>query len=368
MKQYKYYKKINININNQKQPYHKNLFSDLLKIPEKSFKNLDVLDIGAGSGDMTIYFLKNRANVTSVDYFSEYFKYDDAKYYKKKNKKNFKFIKKDFKKIKFKKKFDLVCAIGWFFLENDYNKALKKIINITNHKGIIVLSYPDIYGSMLEILKKAIVLKLKNSGMNDGDVLKYSKKIFFDSFSKLKNSRKFDVWFKDCILSPFLQTKYLIDFEKLIKFFNKRNFEYYSSIPRIHQFDKMSWYKNTLKKNVFSKDVMSQYKKNKYQFMFGKNINIKNFSLIRETDKLYFDFIKYLLEPNKEKFDKNKFLSFISNLKKMNINPESLNNLKKFYKDLSQETNLNNFIKKMKKNSLLKNWGKSYFHLVLSRN
>ena len=37
MKQYNYYKKINININNQKQPYHKNLFSDLLKIPEKYF-------------------------------------------------------------------------------------------------------------------------------------------------------------------------------------------------------------------------------------------------------------------------------------------------------------------------------------------
>ena len=74
MKQYNYYKKINININNQKQPYHKNLFSDLLKIPEKSFKNLDVLDIGAGSGDMTIYFLKNRANVTSVDYFSPFAK------------------------------------------------------------------------------------------------------------------------------------------------------------------------------------------------------------------------------------------------------------------------------------------------------
>ena len=151
MKQYNYYKKININNKNEK--YNKNLFNNLLNIPEKLFKNLNVINIGAGSGDTTIYFLENQANVTAVDYISD-----------------------------------------------------------------------------------------------------------------------------------------------------------------------------------------------------------------------YFNFISYLLNSRKEKFDNRKFIKLISNLKKMNINHKNLDNLKKFYNDLLKETNLNNFVDKMKKNTLLSNWGKSYFHLVLSRN
>lgn len=368
MKQYNYYKKINININNKNQIYHKNLFNNLLNIPEKLFKNLNVIDIGAGSGDTTIYFLENQANVTAVDYISDYFKFNQVSKLKNKNKTNFQFIKKDFLKIKFKKKFDLVCAFGWFFLENNHKKVLKKFINLTNKKGVIVLSYPDIYGSMLEICKKAVVIKLKNFGINDDLILKYSKIIFLDSYKKLKNSREFDVWINDCLLSPFLKTKYLIDTEKLIKYFKKQNFEYYSSSPRIHSFDKMSWYKNALKKNEFFIEVLNQYSQNKYQFMFGESIKIKNISLIKETDKLYFNFISYLLNSRKAKFDNRKFIKLISNLKKMNINRKNLDNLKKFYNDLLKENNLNNFVDKMKKNALLSNWGKSYFHLVLSRN
>ena len=62
-----------------------------------------MIDIGAGSGDTTIYFLENQANVTAVDYISDYFKFNQVSKLKNKNKTNFQFIKKDFLKIKFKK-------------------------------------------------------------------------------------------------------------------------------------------------------------------------------------------------------------------------------------------------------------------------
>ena len=55
-----------------------------------------MIDIGAGSGDTTIYFLENQANVTAVDYISDYFKFNQVSKLKNKNKTNFQFIKKDF--------------------------------------------------------------------------------------------------------------------------------------------------------------------------------------------------------------------------------------------------------------------------------
>ena len=119
MKQYNYYKKINININNKNQIYHKNLFNNLLNIPEKLFKNLNVIDIGAGSGDTTIYFLENQANVI-IDYISDYFKFNQVSKLKIKIKQIFNLLKRF--KNKIQEKFDLVCAFGWFFLENNHKK------------------------------------------------------------------------------------------------------------------------------------------------------------------------------------------------------------------------------------------------------
>lgn len=104
-------------------------------------KNAEILDLGAGSGLSSLPFVKaGYSNITLVEFSKKMLSV--AK--KRKEFKNCKFIKTDIRKIKLKKKFDLILSINAFatedyFDEKEMPNLWKKIAALLKPEGKLIL-------------------------------------------------------------------------------------------------------------------------------------------------------------------------------------------------------------------------------------
>jgi len=136
-----YYKQDDIYIKKDKKIVVKELYKEIKKTIEKNYeetKNLDILDIGAASGEL-LYYLKDCFNIENTLFGIE--KSPDLV----KNAKlrfgdeNIEFIEEDAQTFKVNKKFDVIIMKGVITIFDDFKPSIDRILEHLKKDGMAVI-------------------------------------------------------------------------------------------------------------------------------------------------------------------------------------------------------------------------------------
>ncbi len=123
----------------------------------KSDKIKTVLDAGCGSGQYVVEFAKQGKQVTALDFAESMLKIA-KKSVKEQNLAGVEFVQADFVEHNFSKKYDAVCAMGFYdYIENPA-PVLKKMIEISNHE--VYASFPKAKGILA--IQRQVRYKLRS--------------------------------------------------------------------------------------------------------------------------------------------------------------------------------------------------------------
>ncbi len=291
-------KKIEILVNNRKK-----FFLEKLKLPSKIFQNSNLLDLGCGSGQNTIFYDWNGSNCTLVEYDKRSF-FNAKKLFEKFSKNEFKIYNKDLFKFKSKKKFDFVVSNGVAHHTHDIKKNIKIAINFLKSGGMLILGIGETNGFFQRHFQRYI---LYNISSNEEEIIKFSKVLFNENLQRGKKfgGRTEKSIIYDTYLNPKIET---LSFNEVKKLFKKNKLYLYSLDEDILDLETFF--------NTSRKQFSVVAKKNDYfsktNFLFN---SINNFSLSKEKST---NLIKNLGKINK-----------IQHKLTNSFNDQSFNNIKK---------------------------------------
>jgi SAM-dependent methyltransferase len=204
-----------------------------------------VLDLGCGTGSYTHHFLQKNYIVTGVDISNSMISLAKKKL---KGTKNVTFLVKDIRKLKLKKKFDIIVSlfdvISFLRYKNDANIFFKVIRSHLKKNGIAIFDFWN--QSAIEKLKPA----------------KREKKIKYRNLEILKKSDP--IWFKK---NGLIKVNYIInvikDKKKIIKKLKGHHFMKYYGTKNIEKLAK----KNKLKVTKFLTLLNSKMRKNSWSVL-----------------------------------------------------------------------------------------------------
>lgn len=334
-------KKIEIFINNRRR-----FFLEKLKLPHKIFQNSNLLELGCGSGQNTIFYDWNGANCTLVEYDKKSF-LNAKNLFKKFSKNKFKIYNKDLFKFKSKKKFDFVVTNG--VPHHTYNviKSIKIAINFLKPGGMLILGIGETNGFFQRHFQRYI---LNNISSSKEEIIKFSKYLFKENLRRAKKfgGRSEKAIIYDTYLNPKIET---LSFDELKKLFKKKKIYLYSldedylDLGTFYDIDNKQF-------SLLSKNKSYSSKSN---FLFN---SINNFSLTKTKS---INFRNNLSKINKLNRIQNRLTSSFNNqpfnnTKKVNLHiliKEYLRNIKDYKNvELFDKKNLMLFINEI--NSTLK--------------
>lgn len=182
-------------------------------IKRYSYKPLNLLDIGCGTGEYSKLLTSNNLCVTGLDKSSYMIKKAKKKF---KNNKNLKFIKGDLLKYKSTVKFDIISALFHILSYQIKNSQIDKFFQnssyMLNKKGIIIFDFwfkPGVMNlkqpnKFRKIIKKNFkIIRLTNSiwfkktnRIDDiHELLVYKKNNLIENFKETHQMRYFDLRF-----------------------------------------------------------------------------------------------------------------------------------------------------------------------------
>lgn len=341
-----------------------NLIENHLKIPLSLLNEKNVLEFGPNRGENSMLYAIYGAKLYFVEPIKESCIELKKKYEKFKLINSIKRIQNSsLEKFKSKTKFDFVIAEGFLNTLDNREKYLIKLFKTVKKEGLVLINYDDYYGSFNELLKSAILKKIclqKKIKLDSNDSLKISKKLFYQDFKKLRNTRPFKAYWLDQLSCEFAQDVWKL--KNILNIAKKNNFYYYSSSPSWQTSNNLTWYKDINLNRVknSNKSILNEWFNNFDYFLTGNNNNQFNFDkkkLIRQLDQLTLRLIKFLKQNNKIIFsefniknnpyfkDVNLIIKFL-NSDKEKLNYKKLKNFR-----LSTGTNLHYLcLKKNEKN------------------
>ncbi len=165
-------------------PNSKNFNSDYSWVSPPEQNNMDILDLGCGTGEISNY-LSKFGKVIGVD-FSE-----NSINIARENYKHIKFLLGDITQINLNKKFDYIYCIGVLHHIPEVKKALINIKKHSKKTTIIVLAVYNKYGMLKnKILRKKFLTK---EGYEDFYNNPYAKEYSQKEFQKLLNECGFKI-------------------------------------------------------------------------------------------------------------------------------------------------------------------------------
>lgn len=300
--------------------YKKNFeynYTYLFKLPLKIFKDCDLIDFGAGTGDNTLFLAELGAKCTLVDMNSVAVKKskDLFKFYLKNKINNHKFLVSSIFQFNLKKKFDVVQTRGALAHTENPKLAFKKCASFLKKGGIIIYGDPDMFGGFQNMIQRYIIYTLSK---NKKEMINNCEFLFK---SDIDRSQKFSNRTRNEIITD----RWIIykqndpSFDNVMEWFKNENISLYSSYPTT---------------NNFSLDSHMNFpKKNLHQI---KGINAINELFWMRKNKNDFEVINNFIKKNK------KFL-------------KAQNLLSKTFSDM----NVDSFPTKTTINKVLKNYAKS---------
>lgn len=106
----------------------------------KNVEGKKILDVGCGSGRMSVELAKRGAKLTGIDFSQKMIDMAKAMAEKEGVSSNCKFIRDDFATHVFKEKFDISIAMGFFDYKKDATFYVKKLKALTKEKSL--MSFP----------------------------------------------------------------------------------------------------------------------------------------------------------------------------------------------------------------------------------
>jgi 2-polyprenyl-3-methyl-5-hydroxy-6-metoxy-1,4-benzoquinol methylase len=289
----------------------KSLLQDYLKIPFNFFKNKQLLEIGAASGEKTFIYGLLGSKITVVE---------PNKSFVKKLRENFK--KKAIKakifntyisEFKTNKKYDFIVMENFLTSIKGREKYLKKIQSYLNDNGFIIFSYHNKIGFFLEYFRYYVlqVYLLKNKITNLNEALIICRKFFLKEFKKTNTTRSFDQYALDTLILNNFLDKTFWDFKSIVKIANQKSLRFYSSWPN-YLINRTEWHKKILKTSEYNLNVYKDYLFNEKSFISQKiNFNESETEVVRKILNMM------IKNKNDKEFGVQEIINLISNDKKI---------------------------------------------------
>ena len=202
-----------------------NDYTELKRIINE-FEELSLIDFGCGGGwlaNSLSYQLKNKIDVTGVDFNPEVIKY--ANKIKEKLSLNSNFHTSDLFTFDLKKKYDVVVSLGVLHHTNNCHEAIKHLLKFSKNRSYIFLGLYHKYGRepFLNYFKE-----MKNQNE------KYKFKAYKELHKNIKDEKKLLSWFRDQVLHPH-ETQHTL--KEVSKILIEKNFKIIStSINKFKKF------------------------------------------------------------------------------------------------------------------------------------
>ncbi|MBF0186376.1 MAG: methyltransferase domain-containing protein [Magnetococcales bacterium] len=287
--QYEYYQKLNFHPDSMADHHgeefsnylriRKHLYQDLLNIPLGLLAEKKVLDIGCGAGESSLFLAMHGAQLSLVDAdestnapleaLFRSFNLTDS------------ITKKSFVPMEIYEddlRYAFITAEGFLFTLTNRDELLRKICTLLQPGGIACISFPERIGSFLEFLKKAILWRAYQlAGVDDltsPEAEKIAWRLFEPAYRRLNNPRPFTIWWKDCLISPFLTWQHCWDYQTILSVIEQEGCAFYSSIPRIYEPDHLSWYKRLDSDETTQEARLAGLARRRLDFLYGEPIDV----------------------------------------------------------------------------------------------
>lgn len=322
-----------------------------LKLTEKNFQNVELLDLGCGSGQNTIVFDSLGANCTMVEYNKN--SYNNAKkLFKYYSKNKFKIVNEDLFKFKTKKKFDIVVSNGVAHHTFDVKKNIDLACKYVKKNGFIILGVCTPEGWFQRNLQRAILFEVSN---NIDEIIKNAKILFANHLLK---SKKYGLrTIKEIIFDTYVNPKInCISYKNIKKIFHKNSILNFSSLnyeKRLELFIDPNY--DQQKQSVVKNKKIKEYNLSPiHEFSITNNKQkkkrtFKNIDIISELLKKLVNQVNDIDQKSNINFSTKNILKLSSRIQKgfkvdlidTSYNSQFLNEVKKIFKILSSKNKKN---------------------------
>lgn len=225
----------------------RNLYERHLRIPFGLLNGCDVLEFGCNSGENALVLAAAGARLTLVEpneqatprleRLFDRFGFS-SQLQAVHNKTIGEFAPKQY--------FDLVIAEGFLNTLPDRDALLAKLAARSRPGGIIVLSFDDRYGGLIEQMKRLVHWRACSlSGVTDifSDAsLKVCEALYLEDFLALNASRPFHAWWMDQVVNPFALD--LWTYDEILPVLEGAGCQLHATSPVWADADRFDWYKD----------------------------------------------------------------------------------------------------------------------------
>jgi len=224
-----------------------NLYEKHLGIPMVLLNGRSVLEFGPNSGENALVLAKFGANLTLVEPNEQVIPRIEAIFDQFGLTGRIKIINSRLEDFDTNEVYDMVIAEGFLSTLDHREDALRRIGNYVSPGSFGVISFNDLYGGFLEMLRRLVLFRACNlSGVHSVHgqrSLAIAKSLYFDDFARLPASRNFESWWKDTLVNPFYHSKYLWSYLDVLPILAEVGADFHSSSPMWSTFKHYTWYK-----------------------------------------------------------------------------------------------------------------------------
>lgn len=173
--------------------------------------------------------------------------------------------------------YDIVIAEGFISTLPDRDQVLAKILGLIKPMGFGIISYNDLCGGLLEMLKRAILHRIyslqKINDLQSEQALRIAEELFLDDFNQLNASRSFETWWRDTMVAPVYTDRQLWSFPDILTVLQAGGAVVHNTSPRWSSLEDFTWYKNAPNHARLNEQFREEWKRHLAYFMTGFRLN-----------------------------------------------------------------------------------------------
>ena len=242
----------------------RNLYEHHLKIPFSMLRGQSVIEFGCNSGENALVLGAMGAQLTLVEPNEQVIPRLEELFKKFRLEDSLKALCQDsIESFHTEEKYDIAIAEGYLNILSTRDNMVQKMCDLLVPGGIGIISFDDIYGSLIELVKRVVVWKaceLKGiDNIQSVETLDVAKEFFLEDFQQLSASRNFESWWKDQLISPFYCLPYLWSYQEFIPLIEKGGCEFHATSPTWAFDNHFTWYKNLVSREERHQRVLKAW-------------------------------------------------------------------------------------------------------------
>lgn len=235
-----------------------------LGIPAISFKDKEILEIGAGSGYNSLGFIFTGCKKVTIVEPNKKGIEDINELFTKMNipKDKYEIINTKIEDVLFNKKFDFIIAEGFLHFIDNAMSIIENMKDLLNNGGVITVTCMDYFSTFVEQIKRFVINIILKDNFDYEQKIQKCVEFFTPQMKCLKNmSRSVRDWAIDDILNPAFNNYKIFTIEDAINLFKD---EFYLLGGSQNIFCDYSWYKDI--DFDLKADYIKQYRKKRHNF------------------------------------------------------------------------------------------------------